>query len=710
MIYPFEISEMVLVLFWVFFLLCNPFAFVGCLNKEGSALLSFKQSITDDPEGSMNSWNSSEQNPCSWNGITCTNLQVVSISIPKKTLVGFLNPALGSLSSLRHINLNNNKLYGSLPIQLFNAQNLISLVLFGNSFSGSVPTEIGKLSNLQKLYLSQNLFNGSIPISILQCKRLKELDLSHNYFADSLPAGFGTSLMDLEKLHLSYNRLNGSIPSDFGNLSSLQETFDLSHNLFSGPIPASLGNLPEKVYIDLSYNNLSGPIPQNGALLNRGPPAFSGNPGLCGSPLKNPCSSVSPQSSFPFMPNNYSPPTLDGNNNHKGLSRIALIAIVVVSDVLGIFLIGLVVSWCYLRLVSRKGKDERGTIQMLQRGRKECLCFMKDESETLSDNIEQLELVPLDTQVNFDLDELLKASAFVLGKSGIGIVYKVVLEGGLILAVRRLGEGGLQRFKEFQTEVEAIGKVRHPNIVTLRAYYWSAEEKLLIYDYIPNGNLAAAIHGAAGTASFSPLPWNVRLKIMKGVAKGLAYLHEFSPKKYVHGDLKPSNILLGLDMEPCISDFGLGRLANIAGGSPTLQSNRTPAEKLQKQTSEIPVNLAMNSGFCYQAPEALKLLKPSQKWDVYSYGVILLEMISGRSPMVLLDTSEMDLVRWIQFCIEEKKPLSDVLDPSLCMEPEGEEEMIVVLKIALACVQTNAERRPSMRHISDVLNRLTNAG
>ncbi|XP_077219809.1 receptor protein kinase-like protein ZAR1 [Tasmannia lanceolata] len=705
---------MVLALFWVFFLLYNPYAFVCCLNEEGSALLSFKQSIKHDPEGSLSNWNSSDENPCSWNGITCSNLQVVSISIPKKRLVGFLPSSIGSLSFLRHINLRNNKLYGSLPLGLFDAQYLLSLVLLGNSFYGSVPTEIGKLSFLQNLDLSQNSFIGSIPISLLQCNRLRTLDLSHNNFTNSLPDGFGTSLIALEKLDLSYNRLNGSLPSNFGNLSSLKGTVDLSHNLFSGPIPSSLGNLPEMVYIDLTFNNFSGPIPQNGALMNRGPTAFIGNPLLCGSPLKNPCANSSDSSSFPYMPKSYSPPPLDTNNTertnkHRSLSRSAVIAIVV-SDIVGICLIGVVVSYCYLRRVSYKDKNEGENFEKGQRGRKECLCFRKDESETLSENIEQFELVPLDTQVKFDLDELLKASAFVLGKSGIGIVYKVVLEDGLILAVRRLGEGGLQRYKEFQTEVEAIGKVRHPNIVTLRAYYWSPEEKLLIYDYIPNGNLAAAIHGNAGMSSFSPLPWNVRLKIMKGMAKGLAYLHEFSPKKYIHGDLKPSNVLVGLDMEPYISDFGLGRLANIAGGSPALQSNRMPSEKLQKQASEVTVDLPMNPGSCYQAPEALKLLKPSQKWDVYSYGVILLEMITGRSPMVLLDTLEMDLVRWVQFCIEEKKPLSDVLDPSLSQEPEGEEEMVAVLKIALACVQANAERRPSMRHVSDAFNRLTAVG
>ncbi|XP_058091423.1 receptor protein kinase-like protein ZAR1 isoform X2 [Magnolia sinica] len=695
-------------LFLILLQFFKPHSLVDCLNDEGSALLSFKQSIQQDPEASLSNWNSSDENPCSWNGISCSrDRKVFSISIPKKRLLGFVSPVLGTLPFLRHVNLRNNKLHGSLPIELFDAKGLQSLVLYGNSLSGSLPAEVGKLKFLQMLDLSENSLNGSIPISLLECKRLRTLNLGRNNFTGSLPIGFGGSLTALEKLDLSYNGLNGSIPIDIGNLSSLQGTVDLSHNHFSGTIPAGLGNLPEKVYIDLTYNNLSGPIPQNGALVNRGPTAFIGNPELCGPPLKNPCSSdASSPSSIPFLPKNYPPQLSDGDNlgqssKRRGLSRGAVVGIVV-GDVVGIGLIGLVFFYCYWQALSCRGREEGGTSDKGQRGRKECLCFRKDDSETLSENVEQFDLVPLDMQVGFDLDELLKASAFVLGKSGIGIVYKVVLEDGLTLAVRRLGEGGLQRFKEFQTEVEAIGKLKHPNIVTLRAYYWSVDEKLLIYDYIPNGSLAVAIHGKTGMVAFSPLSWHTRLKIMKGIAKGLAYLHEFSPKKYVHGDLKPTNVLLGLNMEPYISDFGLGRLANIAGGSPTVQSNRMGVEK---QPSEVSDSLAMSPESCYQAPEALKLLKPSQKWDVYSYGVILLELISGRSPIVLLGTSEMDLVRWIQVCIEEKKPLSDVLDPFLAREVEREDEMVAVLKIALACVQTNAERRPLMRHVSDALDR-----
>ncbi|XP_047341529.1 receptor protein kinase-like protein ZAR1 [Impatiens glandulifera] len=677
-------------LFLLIFVLCNTqLANVVSLNDEGNALLDFKRSIWEDPEGSLHNWNNSDENPCSWNGITCNRQKVVSLTIPNKKLSGFLSPSLGSLSELRHLNLRSNKISGTIPSDLYKALGLKSLVLYGNFLSGSIPSELGKLTYLQTLDLSENLLNGSLPESLIRCKKLKTLDLGRNNFTGPLPDGFGANLSLLENLNLSFNRFNSPIPDDLGNLSNLQGTVDLSHNEFTGSIPASLGNLPEKVYIDLTYNNLSGPIPQTGALINRGPTAFIGNPFLCGAPLKNPCGN---SSSYPYLPGS-SQDNNDGSNTKiaKGLSKSAIIAIIL-GDIIGVCIIGLLFSYCYSRLRQgrRKGKGK---------GKKECMtCFRKEESETLSENMEQHDLVPLDMHLSFNLDELLKASAFVLGKSGIGIVYKVVLEDGFILAVRRLGEGGSQWFKEFQTEVEAIGKIKHPNIVALRAYYWSVDEKLLIYDFVPNGNLANAIHGKAGNASFTPLPWLIRKKIMQGTAKGLVYLHEFSPKKYVHGDIKPSNILLDSNMDPRISDFGLGRLANITGViTPTLATtNDGPTLRPNNITSS-----------CYRSPEAMKTLKPSQKWDVYSYGVILLEMISGKSGIIQVGKKEMNLVNWFELCIEEKRPISDVLDPYLAHDDDKEEEIVEVLKIAMACIQSSPERRPSMRNVSEALERLS---
>ncbi|KAG8051816.1 hypothetical protein GUJ93_ZPchr0001g29944 [Zizania palustris] len=677
-------------------LLALPAA-AGALAADGQALLAFKAAVLRDPEGALANWNfSTAADPCAWNGVSCGGggggggeRRVVALSLPKKGLVGTL-PASPLPDSLRHLNLRSNRLFGELPARLLaGAVGLQSLVLYGNEIYGVIPPDLGDLPYLQIIDLSSNSLNGTFPGAILKCRRLRALALGRNNLTGPLPSGFGRELSALERLDLSHNHFSGDIPEDIGILSRLEGTVDLSHNEFSGPIPASLGKLPEKVYIDLTYNNLSGPIPQNGALENRGPTAFVGNPGLCGPPLKNPCSPDAMPSSNPFMPKDGdSAAPGAGHGKNRGLGKVAIVAIVL-SDVVGILFIALVFFYCYWRAVSSKEKRQGGAAGLKgSRCGKDCGCFSRDESATPSEDAEQYDLVALDQQVRFDLDELLKASAFVLGKSGIGIVYKVVLEDGLTMAVRRLGPAS--------------------NIVTLRAYYWSFDEKLLIYDYIPNGSLSAAIHGKPGTMTFTPLPWDARLKIMQGVAKGMSFLHEFSPKKYVHGDLRPNNVLLGLNMEPYISDFGLGRLANIAGGSPLTQSDHVGLDKAQSQ-SDASVSPLVSKGPCYQAPEALKTMKPSQKWDAYSYGVILLEMITGRSPVVLLETMQMDLVQWVQFCIEEKKPSADVLDPSLANDSERENEMIAVLKVALACVQANPERRPSMRHVAETLERLNGA-
>ncbi|KAJ9147319.1 hypothetical protein P3X46_029493 [Hevea brasiliensis] len=681
------------------FFISHCIALASSLNDEGLALLFFKQSLGNSTAGCLDNWNSSDTNPCSWYGVRCKEGRVIFLNIPDKRLYGFLYLDTGRLASLRYLNLKNNYFYGSLPVDLFSATGLTSLVLSGNSFFGPVPVEIGNLKDLRILDLSQNSFNDSVPSSLLQCKKLKQLFLTQNSFTGSLPDGFGTSLVMLQKLDLSFNIFSGLIPSDLGNLSSLQGVLDLSHNLFNGSIPASLGNLPISVYINLSYNNLSGAIPLNDVLLNVGPTAFMGNPLLCGIPLKIVC----PAKPEPLL---YEPTQIFPRGS-SGRGRCFVITIVACT-VLGICFISVLFSYWYRKFYVCKGgkRVKESNFEEKSIVRKEMFCFRTDDLESLSENMEQCIFIPLDSQVKFDLEQLLKASAFLLGKSRIGIVYKVVLEKGTTVAVRRLEDGGSQRYRDFQAEVESIGKIRHPNIVSLLAYCWCINEKLLIYDYMPNGELATAIHGRTGLIYFKPLSWSTRLRIMKGVAKGLAFLHEFSPKKYVHGNLKPSNILLGEKMEPRITDFGLNRLAYTAEESLVVNLEHM-ARGTPQQGSPYALTATNSSPIMsyYEAPEASKSSKPSQKWDVYSYGVILLEMISGKSPVTQTGSSEMGLVQWIQLSTEIK-PLCHVLDPFLVHDLEKRDEMIAVLDIALACVHISPDKRPLMRIVSDTLERL----
>ncbi|KAE8654977.1 hypothetical protein F3Y22_tig00117034pilonHSYRG00357 [Hibiscus syriacus] len=698
-------------LFLLILLVCNHKARLSALNDEGLALLSFHQSLEGDTGSYLINWNSSDPNPCSWHGVSCRNQKVHALVVPNMGLSGYLSPALANLSSIRHVNLKNNSFRGTLPTMLFSATRLKSLELSGNLLYGPLPTEVGILKNLQTLDISQNSFNGTVPSSIVQCKRLTTLVLSQNCFIGSLPEGFGDSLANLQKLDLSYNSFSGSIPGDIGNLSNLHGILDLSHNFFTGVIPASLGSLSETVYVDLSYNNLTGPIPQNGALGNAGPTAFMGNPFLCGLPLKISChsgsSNADSQSLFRNPVQSTNGNSIKSGKGHSSSHRVIKTVAFVMG---GVCFIGFLFSYWYKKASVCNGVRKVTGYRLEEKlmiGR-DIFCFAKKDIDTLSENMEQCNFVPLDTEVDFDLEQLLKASAFLLGKSSSGILYKVVLDNGLAVAVRRLGDGGEQRLKEFQTEVEAIGKIRHPNAVNLRAYCCSDDEKLLIYDYITNGNLTAAIHGKSGFP-FKPLSWPVRVKIMKGIAKGLAFLHEVSPKRYVHGNLKPSNILLGEDMEPHISDFGLGRLTNITDESPEFQVEQKMAIWTSQQSSpyELTAINQSSNGSYYRAPEALNDTKPSQKWDVYSFGVILLEMISGMLPSVQVGSSEIDLVQWLQLGIDEKKPLSSLIDPSLAHRWGEEDNISAIFKLALACTHKNPDRRPSMRFVSYSFEKLT---
>ncbi|KAL2233714.1 UNVERIFIED_CONTAM: Pre-mRNA-splicing factor ATP-dependent RNA helicase DEAH7 [Sesamum indicum] len=691
------------------------------LNPDGLSLLSLKSAVEE--AAAFSDWNEDDATPCQWTGISCANIsgsddpRVVGISAGGKNLRGYIPSELGSLIYLRRLNLHGNNFYGSIPDQLFNASSLHSIFLYGNNLSGSLPPSLCSLPRLQNLDLSNNSLSGPFPKFLRNCRQLQRLILAGNKFSGEISEGIFPELANLEQLDLSANEFNGSIPDDMGELKSLSGTLNLSNNHFTGKIPKSLGDLPLTVSFDLRNNNLSGEVPQTGSFANQGPTAFLNNPDLCGFPLQRSCknnSDAAPGVQGGSLDN-------EGVSERKGL-KPGLIILISVADAIGVAFIGLIIVYIYWKRKDSHGCSCTGKGK-LGGNEKAGLCafpcingFPSNDSEVDSEkggggasggmSGGEGDLVAVDKGFNFELDELLRASAYVLGKSGLGIVYKVVLGNGVPVAVRRLGEGGEQRYKEFIAEVQAIGRVKHPNIVKLRAYYWAPDEKLLISDFISNGSLASALRGKTNQPS-SSLSWSTRLKIIKGTARGLAYLHECSPRKFVHGDIKPSNILLDHEFQPYISDFGLNRLITITGNNPSSSGGFIGGALpyLKPPQSEKINN--------YRAPEArVPSGRPTQKWDVYSFGVVLLELLTGKSPELSSPTSStsteiLDLVRWVRKGFDEESPLSDMVDPVLLQEVHAKKEVLAVFHIALTCTEGDPEIRPRMKTVSENLEKWT---
>ncbi|KAF3773870.1 putative inactive leucine-rich repeat receptor-like protein kinase [Nymphaea thermarum] len=612
---------------------------VSSLTPDGLSLLALKSAITSDPTRALSDWVESDPSPCRWTGISCISGRVAGISLPGKRLLGYIPSEIGALPSLRHL---------SLP---------------GNNLSGPIPPAIASCSLLQRLVLSSNAFVGTLPPAI-------------------------GNLPDLVQLDLSNNRLNGSIPPELGNLSALSGTLNLSYNGFSGPVPESLGSIPIAVSLDLRFNNLSGPLPQYGSLANQGPSAFVGNPLLCGFPLQNPCRKpsnatvIQPESAILVA----STPE-DGWNGRRRVVSGAAIVLVAVSAA-GVLLVWWRKGWRWQRR-GGGGFGEKGGGLPLKEG---YLPRNADEGPNGSFCI-------LDEGFGVEMEELLRASAYVVGKGSSGIVYKVVLGPARreAVAVRRLAEGGWQRFREFEAEVEAVGRLRHANVVRLLAYYWAPDEKLLIYDYIPNGSLHSALHGRTALSTVPELSWERRLGIAKGLARGLTYLHDCGPKRYVHGNIKSTNVLLDGQLDAKISDFGLRRL--VAGG---------PQQQHTKGFDAPPPPIPGPSSAAYAAPEARIVgSRPTQKWDVYSFGIVLLELLTGLSPESRpRQCGAMELERWVRRAFEEERPMPEIVDPKLLQEVHAKREVLAVFHLALACTAEDPEVRPRMRLASETLDRV----
>ncbi|CAK7322834.1 unnamed protein product [Dovyalis caffra] len=669
-------------------------------------------------------------------------LQALDLSF--NHLIGQIPSSLGKLRSLLWLMLANNKLTDEIPAELGNCTSLLWLNLANNQLSGSIPHELMNVgrdptqtfeSNQQEedfiagsgecltmrrwipadyppfsfvytilnrktcrsiwerllkgvglfpvcaagstvrtfqisgyLQLSGNQLSGEVPGDIGKMQHFSMLHFGFNNLSATLPPQIGQ--LPLVVLNLTKNIFSGEIPSEIGNTKCIQN-LDLSYNNFSGTFPSSLNNLSELSKFNVSYNPfISGTVPTTGQLATFEKESYLGDPLL----------------KLPSFINNYkgSPPNENSKIDKKEHKK--WVAVLVLLTVTMAFLICGLVSLLVCMLVKSPPESPGYLLEDSKYLRHDFASSSGSSSPWLSDTVK---IIRLD-RTAFTHADILKATGHfsesrIIGKGGFGTVYRGVLPDGREVAVKKLQREGIEGEKEFRAEMEVLTGNGfgwpHPNLVTLYGWCLHGTEKILVYEYMEGGSLEDLI------SDRMRLTWRRRIDIAINVARALVFLHHECYPAIVHRDVKASNVLLDKDDKARVTDFGLARFVDVGD-------------------SHVSTMVAGTIG--YVAPEYGQTFHATTKGDVYSFGVLTMELATGRRAV---DGGEECLLEWARRVMgSERHGFSGAMIPVVLLGSglaEGAEEMRELLRIGIRCSAETPQRRPNMKEVLAMLIKLS---
>ncbi|CAL0317591.1 unnamed protein product [Lupinus luteus] len=567
------------------------------------------------------------------NWAKCPNL--TSLRISNNNLSGVIPPELGQAPKLQVLDLSSNHLTGKIPTELCNLSSLFELSISNNDLSGSIPVAIGSLMELKILKLAANKLSGSIPTQVGTVQNLVHLNLSKNKFMKGIPFELN-QLQYLESLDLSWNLLNGQIPETLARLEKL-DMLNLSHNNLSGSIPSDFKDMLSLRYVDISNNQLEGPIPNNPAFLRAPVDALKNNKGLCG---------------------NVSGLMVCHETSHNRHGQKKKTMILALSFTLGALMLVVIVAGVLLCIhwQSPRKSEKQATEEHSQ----EHFSIWSYDGKIMFENI-------IRATEQFD-------DKYIIGEGGTGAVYKAKLPKGQIVAVKKFqAEVDMEMLdlKSFTSEVRALTELKHRHIVKLHGFCSHSRFTFLVYEFLEGGSLDKVLNNDTHAMMFD---WNRRVNVVKGVADALYYMHHGCSPPIIHRDISSKNVLLNLEFEARVSDFGTAKFLNPDSH-----------------------NFTSFAGTCgYSAPELAYTMEVNEKCDVFSFGVVCLEIIMGKHPGDLISS----------MYSSSGKPkvsnllLMDVLDQRL---PHPlmpiDEDVILVAKIGFACLNETPRFRPTMEQV-----------